>query len=51
MALHDASARFTRRFEFIEDRLAESGRVPAQSNLDEMDALWSAAKAAGVGTR
>lgn len=50
-ALHDASVRFTRRFEFIEDRLAEQGRAPADSNLEEMDALWNAAKAAGVGTR
>lgn len=45
-ALHDASARFTRRFEFIEDRLAERGRAPEQSTLDEMDALWNDAKAA-----
>ena len=50
-ALHDASLRFTRRFEFIEDRLAEGGRQPADSNLEEMDALWNAAKAAGIGTR
>ncbi len=50
-ALHDASGRFTRRFEFIEDRLAARGKRPADSNLDEMDALWNAAKAAGVGTR
>ncbi|HVV84146.1 MAG TPA: nucleoside triphosphate pyrophosphohydrolase [Kofleriaceae bacterium] len=48
-ALHDASARFTRRFEFIEDRLREDGRTPAQSDLTEMDRLWEAAKAAGVG--
>jgi tetrapyrrole methylase family protein/MazG family protein/ATP diphosphatase len=45
-ALHDASARFTRRFEFIEDRLAERGKTPEQSNLDEMDALWNDAKRA-----
>ena len=50
-ALHDASVRFTRRFEFIEDRLAEDGRRPTDSNHDEMDALWNAAKAAGVGVR
>ena len=48
-ALHDASGRFTRRFEFIEDRLREDGREPAQSDLVEMDRLWEAAKAAGVG--
>ncbi len=44
-ALHDASARFTQRFERIEDRLAERGKTPEQSNLDEMDALWNEAKA------
>jgi tetrapyrrole methylase family protein/MazG family protein/ATP diphosphatase len=43
-ALHDASARFTSRFEFIEDRLAERGKTPEQSNLEEMDALWNDAK-------
>src|SRR6185312_11120207 len=32
-ALVDATARFTRRFEFIEDRLAERGKTPQQSNL------------------
>lgn len=47
-AMLDATARFQRRFEFIEDRLAERGKTPAQSNLDEMDALWNDAKAAGV---
>ena len=51
VALRDASGRFTRRFEFIEDRLAEGGRRPKDSNLEEMDALWDAAKAAGVGKR
>ncbi len=48
-ALGDACSRFARRFEFIEDRLLERGRSPSESNLDEMDALWNDAKAAGVG--
>lgn len=48
-ALVDASTRFARRFEFIEDRLRERGRSPSESNLDEMDALWNDAKAAGIG--
>jgi MazG family protein len=43
-ALHDASARFTSRFEFIEDRLAERGKTPDRSTLEEMDALWDEAK-------
>lgn len=47
-AMIDATTRFQRRFEFIEDRLTERGKTPAQSNLDEMDALWNDAKAAGV---
>ena len=45
-ALRDASAKFSRRFAFIEDRLAERGKVPRDSNLDEMDALWNDAKRA-----
>ena len=48
-ALHDASARFTSRFVFIEDRLRVDGRTPSQSDLTEMDRLWNEAKAAGVG--
>ncbi|MCX5743014.1 MAG: nucleoside triphosphate pyrophosphohydrolase [Proteobacteria bacterium] len=47
-ALIDATLRFQRRFEFIEDRLDERGKTPATSNLDEMDALWTDAKRAGV---
>ncbi|WP_299839808.1 nucleoside triphosphate pyrophosphohydrolase [uncultured Jannaschia sp.] len=43
-ALRAANAKFTRRFEFIEDALTERGRSPAQSDLAEMDALWDAAK-------
>ena len=44
-ALRAANAKFTRRFEAIEDALAATGRTPAQSDLAEMDALWNAAKA------
>ena len=43
-ALRRANAKFTRRFEWIEARLAEDGRRPEDSNLAEMDALWNAAK-------
>lgn len=38
------SAKFERRFGHIEERLAASGRTPAQSTLAEMDALWNEAK-------
>jgi nucleoside triphosphate diphosphatase len=48
-ALRAANAKFTRRFEYIEDRLAEAGRSPDQSDLAEMDALWNRAKAAERG--
>jgi nucleoside triphosphate diphosphatase len=44
-ALRAANRKFTRRFARIEDWLTESGRTPAQSDLAEMDALWSRAKA------
>src|SRR5690242_4872565 len=43
-ALVDATLRFERRFALVEDALAARGRSPAQSNLDEMDALWNEAK-------
>lgn len=45
-ALRRANAKFTRRFQGIEARLAEHGKTPAQSDLAEMDALWDAVKAA-----
>lgn len=44
-ALRAANDKFTRRFAHIEARLAEQGRHPAQSTLDEMDTLWDEAKA------
>ncbi len=43
-ALLDATRRFERRFEVVEDRLAERGKTPQQSTLEEMDALWNDAK-------
>jgi len=43
-ALRAANAKFTRRFEGIEARLAASGKTPADSDLAEMDALWDAVK-------
>lgn len=44
-ALRAANAKFTRRFQRIEDWLADQGRAPGQSDLAEMDALWDRAKA------
>lgn len=43
-ALRRANAKFARRFRRIEAMLAQSGRRPEQSTLEEMDALWSQAK-------
>ena len=43
-ALRSANAKFTRRFKHIERALAECGKTPEQSTLEEMDALWEAAK-------
>ncbi|ATQ42980.1 nucleoside triphosphate pyrophosphohydrolase [Caulobacter mirabilis] len=48
-ALRATNAKFVRRFGYIEDRLAERGKTPDQSDLAEMDALWDEAKAAERG--
>ncbi len=45
-ALRAANAKFTRRFATIEAALAAKGKRPEDSDLDEMDALWNAAKEA-----
>ena len=45
-ALRAANAKFVRRFGFIEDRLAEQGRGPADATLEEMEAVWVEAKQA-----
>ncbi|MEP6828970.1 MAG: nucleoside triphosphate pyrophosphohydrolase [Rhizomicrobium sp.] len=43
-ALRAANAKFTRRFRFIEASLEAQGRKPAETGLDEMEALWQLAK-------
>ncbi len=43
-ALKAANRKFRRRFRYIEEKLREAGRKPADSNLEEMDRLWEAAK-------
>ena len=45
-ALRDTNDKFTRRFAHVEDRLAQRGITPEQTELHEMDALWNEAKAA-----
>lgn len=44
-ALRGANGKFVRRFAHIEKVLAERGKTPSQSTLEEMDALWDEAKA------
>ncbi|HEY1709645.1 MAG TPA: nucleoside triphosphate pyrophosphohydrolase [Rhizomicrobium sp.] len=43
-ALRRANAKFVRRFKAIEAALAKEERTPAEATLDEMEALWQAAK-------
>jgi len=43
-ALRGTNRKFVDRFGYIEDRLAVEGRTPAEASLDEMEALWQAAK-------
>jgi len=47
-ALRDANAKFVRRFHFIEAELEKRGKTPDESDLEEMDALWTRAKAEGL---
>ena len=42
--LRAANEKFARRFGFIEAALAAEGRTPGEASLDEMEALWAAAK-------
>jgi tetrapyrrole methylase family protein/MazG family protein/ATP diphosphatase len=44
-ALRACNAKFERRFHHIETALAERGKTPDQSTLEEMDGLWDEAKA------
>lgn len=44
-ALKASNRKFRRRFRFIEERLREQGRKPADSDHIEMDKLWDEAKA------
>jgi ATP diphosphatase len=43
-ALRATNAKFTRRFEGVENALAAIGKTPAESDLAEMDALWDQVK-------
>jgi MazG family protein len=43
-ALRKTNAKFRRRFGYIEQKLAERGRKPEESDIQEMEALWQEAK-------
>lgn len=43
-ALRRTNAKFERRFRAVEQRLAQEGKTPSDSDLAEMDALWEAVK-------
>ncbi|WP_395764626.1 nucleoside triphosphate pyrophosphohydrolase [Stutzerimonas balearica] len=45
-ALRAANGKFERRFRFIEQVLRDAGRSPESCDLEELDALWDAAKKA-----
>jgi MazG family protein len=43
-ALKKTNRKFKRRFQWMENRLHESGRAPEQANIDELEGLWQQAK-------
>jgi len=43
-ALNRTTSKFIRRFQYIEEKLRESGRSLDQANLDEMESIWQEAK-------
>ena len=45
-ALRATNAKFTRRFNAVEDALAARGKIPSESTLAEMDDLWNTVKKA-----
>jgi len=46
-AVRATNEKFRRRFSYIERKLEETGRRPAEATLDEMEALWQEAKSEG----
>lgn len=43
-ALRKSNRKFKRRFQWMEDRLQESGRTADQASMDELESLWVRAK-------
>jgi uncharacterized protein YabN with tetrapyrrole methylase and pyrophosphatase domain len=48
-ALRKTNRKFKRRFQWMEARLAESGRGADQASTDELESLWKQAKRAEAG--
>jgi nucleoside triphosphate diphosphatase len=51
VTLRAANAKFTRRFQSVEARLAAEGRQPAEASLADMEAHWVAVKSAETSSR
>jgi len=43
-ALRKTNRKFRRRFQWMEDRLRESGRSAGQASMEELESLWQKAK-------
>jgi len=43
-ALKKTNRKFRRRFQWMENRLRDSGRSPEQATMEELEALWQQAK-------
>lgn len=43
-ALRKTNAKFRQRFGYVESRLAERGKAPADASIEEMETLWQEAK-------
>jgi MazG family protein len=43
-ALRKTNRKFKRRFQWMEERLRETGRTPDQTTMDELESLWQQAK-------
>ena len=44
-ALRKTNRKFKRRFQWMEERLQESGRIADHASMDELESLWRRAKA------
>ncbi|MBV7509246.1 nucleoside triphosphate pyrophosphohydrolase [Bacillus sp. sid0103] len=47
-ALFETNEKFTRRFQFVEEKVKESGRTFAEHTLEQLDQYWDEAKRTGM---